>query len=63
MSDEPKELARCLGDALDKIDSAIAIRDDEAIEGFRDLDLIRAELHSLTCRPQLAKFYAKLVRP
>jgi hypothetical protein len=62
MSDpDLKEFAYSVGQALSKLDTSIAIRDMEAIEGFRDLDLLRAELHSITCRPELEKFYR--VRP
>jgi hypothetical protein len=45
-----EELFQELGEALEHVDSAIAIRDLEHIGNMKDLDLIRAEIHALTCR-------------
>ena len=50
-----KQIYEYLEEALNSIDSAIAVRDDETLTGLRDLDLIRAEVHALTCRNEFAK--------
>lgn len=55
MTDRMREIARELEDALESVDNAIAIRDEAAIDGLKDLDLLRAELHEITCRPQLSR--------
>ena len=53
MSEEQrKRFTRYLHDAIGSIDLAIAVRDDAKMEGFRDLELIRAELHELMERSQ-----------
>jgi hypothetical protein len=45
-----EELFEELGQAIEHIDSAIAIRELQGITSMKDLDLIRAEIHALTCR-------------
>ena len=47
MDDQRKRFTKYLHDAIGEIDLAIAVRDDAKIEGFRDLELIRAELREL----------------
>ena len=46
-----KAIGKELGDALESIDNAIAIRDEGEFIDLRDLDLLRAEIHAITCRP------------
>lgn len=57
MSENLKLIAENLSDALDLIDNAIAYRDEASIENLKDLDMLRAEIHALTCRPQFHEFY------
>ena len=52
-----REIAERLGKALDLVDDAIAIRDEEGIPNLKDLNILRAEIHAITCRPQLEPFY------
>jgi hypothetical protein len=54
-----REIAEKLGDALELIDDAIAIREGKQIANLKDLDMLRAEIHVLTCRPQFQGFYRR----
>ena len=57
-----KKVYEHLEEALDAIDCAIGTRDEAKLANLNDLDLIRAEIHGLTCRPQFETVRRELDR-